>query len=101
MNNLDEVFQYAVDDLANQLLGLTTEELLSRPNFGSIELDIQNKKINVGFWSQQMRDKRHHIFFKASRRVFFFLHRTYISGVVFDANLPARKMNDEELGQHD
>ena len=101
MNSLDEVFQCAVDDLANQLLKLPAAELLSRPNFGSMEIDVQNRKIEVGFWSYEMSDNQHHIFFKASRRVFLFLHKTYISGVVCDANLRIRKMNLEELGQHD
>jgi hypothetical protein len=101
MNSLDEVFQCAVDDLANQLLKWPAAELLSRPKFGSIEIAIQSRKVKVGFWSYEMSGGQHHIVFKTSRRVFFFLHKTYISGVVFDENSPVRKMNYEELGQHD
>ncbi len=101
MKSFDEVFQCAVDDLANQLLKLPATELLNRPNFELIEVDIQCRKIKVGFWSHEMSNGQHHIVFKASRRVFFFLHKTYVSGVVFDENLLVRKMNYEELGQHD
>ena len=101
MSSLDETIQREVDELANRLLDIPRAELLSRPNFGTVEIDIKKNKIKVGYWLYEMSNNQHHIIFKACRRVFFFLHKTYISGIVIEANSSVRKMNNDESGEYD
>lgn len=72
MSSLDEIFQREVDELANRFLDLTKAELLSRPSFGTVEIDIKKNKIKVGYWLHEMSNNQHHIIFKASREYFSF-----------------------------
>lgn len=101
MNQLDDAYQQTIDNIAYQLVGLTSMELLARPDYGTLETFIGKEKVKIEFWHWQMNDDLHHIVFKASRRVFFFLHKSYINGVVFSALSPARRMTNEEIGFHD
>jgi hypothetical protein len=101
MNQLNDAYQETIDNIAYQLVGLTSTELLARPEYGQLETTIGKEKVKIGFWHWQMSDDLHQIVFKANRRVFFFLHKSYINGVVFSALSPARRMTNEEIGLHD
>jgi hypothetical protein len=101
MNEVDQCYQAAVDRLAADLLARSPRELVEHPEYGVLHQQIGGTSEAVGFWHYPFSDDRHHIVFKAERRVFLFLHRSYVSGVVFGRDTAPRLMTPEEAGDYD
>ena len=101
IRGIDNKYQYVVDEEARKLLQLKPEKLLEIPFAGIVNGVISNRKIDIGYWHYEFSEENHHVFFKASRRVFLFLHKSYISGIVFGINTLPRLMTDEECGAYD
>lgn len=100
MSDKDERYQRAVDELAGALLRLPVSELLQQRDYGDYTRTVDGEDIAVGFWHYDF-DGVHHIALKAERRVFLFLWRSYINGVVFGHESPPRLMTPEEIGAYD
>jgi len=98
---MDMAYQQVVDALAAELLRLYPRDLLAQPDYGSMTRKVGETSIEVGCWHYAFDDERHHIVFKAERRVFLFLYRCYTSGVVFGTNVEPRLMTPKEAGDYD
>ena len=101
MSAIDREYQRAVNELAEELLQLSSRELLKRPEYGIVTVHARGTEIEVGFWHYSFDPEKHHLVFKAERRLFLFLHRSYMSGVVFGLNTRPRLMTPEECGEYD
>ena len=100
MSDTDRQYQDVVDRLAADLLSLSPSELLARPEYGIVEREVSGEEVPVGFWHHAF-DYGHHIYFKTSRRMWWFVSRSYINGVVFDEDSPPRLMTLAEAGDYD
>ncbi|GAB5534007.1 MAG: hypothetical protein Rubg2KO_02560 [Rubricoccaceae bacterium] len=101
MNKTDQSYQSIVDELATELLDRQPNELIVHPDYGTHRRQVSDDMAEVGFWHYPFSDDKHHIVFKTSRRVFLFLYRSYVNGVVFGRNTPPRLMTPEEAGDYD
>lgn len=100
MNTIDILYQNAVEKETERLLKLSVDDVLKIDNYGSIEKDIDGKKIMIGFWHYKFNDNLHHIFFQAERKVFLFLHKKYLSGIKIEEG-KVSKLNSREIGDYD
>lgn len=100
MSDKDERYQRAVDELAGDLLRLPVDELLQQRDFGDYTRAVDGEDIAVAFWHHDF-DGVHHIVLKTERRVFLFLWRSYVNGVVFGPDSQPRLMTPEEAGAYD
>ena len=101
MSAKDREYQHVVDRLAEELLRLTPRELLAQPDYGSVKREARGSETSVAFWHHAFSPEKHHIVFKASRSLFLFFGRSYISGVVFSSNTSPRLMTPSEAGDYD
>ena len=88
MSDIDRQCQEIVDRLAAKLLTLSPDELLARPEYGVLHYEVSGETVPVGFWHHAF-DRGHHIYFKLHRRWFWFMSKTYLSGVVFGPDSPS------------
>lgn len=99
MNKIDKKYQSAVDKAAKELSLKTSNELISMPDWGSMEsLD----KIQLGYSKWKKDSDILHIHILAERAVFPFprLYRKYHAGIAIE-NETIRLLNDNELGEYD
>src|SRR5262245_36807788 len=102
MIEIDRQFQQVVDDLANEFLLHSEEELAAQPDYGFISRKLDGRDLSVAFWHYTLRDYTEHIVFITQRRLLLpFFYRKFISGVVFGPTVKPRLMTDEETGDYD
>ena len=99
MNMNDKKYQNAVDKVAKELSTKTINELISMPDWGSIE---NYENIQLGYSKLKRDDGVLQIHILAQRTVFPFprLYRKYHAGIVIE-NRNIRMLNDMELGEYD
>jgi len=101
MSKIDNQYQKIVDEEAKKLLELKLQELLEIPDYGTVTSSLGEKEVSIGFWHHEFSKEDHHIYFKTERRVFLFLYRSYISGIIFGTSTSPRLMTPEECSQYD
>ena len=102
MTGLDGQYQKVLDDLAEEFLQRSLEELADQPNYGSITRQMDGHDLSVAYWHYEIDDDIDHIVFVLSRRLLVpFFHRKFISGLVFGLTTEPRLMTDEEAGAYD
>ena len=99
MSDIDRQCQEIVNGLANELLALSPDELLARPEYGVFDSEVDGEAVPVGFWHYDFGDE-HHIHFKLSRRWFWFIHKSYVSGVIFGPDSAPRLMTPLEADEY-
>ncbi|WP_194778607.1 hypothetical protein [Pararhodonellum marinum] len=99
MNRKDKKYQNAVDMVAKELSLKTINELISMPDWGSIE---NHDNIQLGYSKWKRDDDILHIHILAQRAVFPFprLCRKYHAGIAIE-NGNIRTLTDKELGEYD
>jgi len=99
MNMNDKKYQNAVDKVAKELSTKTINELISMPNWGSIE---NHENIQLGYSKWKRDDDVLQIHILAQRTVFPFprLYRKYHAGIAIE-NGNIRILNEKELGEYD
>lgn len=99
MNMHDKKFQNIVDKAAKELSMKSTNELISMPDWGSIE---NQENIQLGYSKWKRDDDVLHIHILAQRTVFPFprVYRKYHAGIAIE-NESIRMLNDRELGEYD
>jgi hypothetical protein len=101
MSAIEREYQQALNGLAEELLQLSSRDLLTRPEYGIVTVQARGTDVEVGYWHYEFDPEKHHLVFKVERRLFLFFHRSYISGVVFGLNTRPRLMTPEECGEYD
>ena len=102
MNKIDVQYQQVVNDLAEELLLRSPEELAEQPDYGSVTRQIDGNDLSVAVWHYQRKENADHIVFITERRLLIpGLYRKFISGVVFGPTTNPRLMTDEEVGDYD
>jgi hypothetical protein len=102
MSDIDTRYQKVVNELADEFLRLSPEELAKQPDYGSIMRQMNEKNIEVAFWHYQLKDYTDHIVFIIGRRLLIpCFSRKFISGVVFGPTTVPRFMTDDEAGAYD
>jgi len=102
VNKIDAQYQQVVNDLAEEFLRRSPEELAEQPDYGSITRQIDGSDLSVAFWHYQRKGNVDHIVFITERRLrIAFFNRKFISGVVFGPTTSPRLMNGEEVGDYD
>ena len=102
VNDIDARHQQVVNDLADEFLRLSPEELAEQPDYGSIMRQMDGKNIEVAFWHYKLKDYTDHIVFIISRRLLIpCFCRKFVSGVVFGPTTIPRLMTDDEAGAYD
>jgi hypothetical protein len=100
MGKIDQLFQDAVDFEANKLLTCSENDITNTDDFGSIEIIIQDKKIDIGWWKYKIDEHHYHIVFKTFRKTFFYFHRPYLSGIKLYNGI-IENLSNYELGNYD
>ena len=102
VNKIDEQYQQVVNDLADEFLRRSPEELAEQPDYGSIARQMEGDDVSVALWHYQLKDDIDHIVFITGRRLLIpFFYRKFISGVVFGPTTNPRLMTEEEVGDYD
>lgn len=99
MSDTDRQCIEVVNGLAAELLALSPAELLARPEYGVFDREVNGQKVGVAFWHYVFGDE-HQIGFQLSRRWFWFVRTSYVSGIVFGAGLKPRLMTPLEADNY-
>ena len=99
MSDTDRQCIAMVNELAAELLTLSPDELLARPEYGVFDRDVNGRNVGVAFWHYAFGDE-HRIGFQLSRRWFWFVRTSYVAGVVFGAEVKPRLMTPLEADDY-
>ena len=99
MNKNDMKYQNAVDKAAKELSLKTINELISMPDWGTLD---SRTNIELGYSKWKKDSDILHIHILAERTVFPFprLNRKYHAGIAIE-NKTIRLLTDKELGEYD
>lgn len=97
MKNKDKIFQNAVDAIRDELLSCKTEELKCFEHYSKQE----RNGVTAGIWNHKISENEYHLVVQAQRRVFLFLWRNYLSGIVIKGLSQVDKMPDFHVASYD
>jgi hypothetical protein len=102
VKKIDAHYQRVVDDLADEFLRRSPEELSEQPDYGSIPRQIDGDDVSVAFWHYRLKENVDHIVFITERRLLIpSFYRKFISGVVFGPTTNQRLMTEKEVGNYE
>lgn len=98
---VDREYQSALDNLADDYVVLSTEQLSEIPDYGSLNINVFGSHRGVGYWNYKFPDNVNHLVFSTSRKIVLFLSRKYVSGIVYGERMDPRLMSLDECAQYD
>jgi hypothetical protein len=100
MNELDALYQRAVDEQAQLLLTRGTAATQALPDFGSFTVMINDQPVSCGFWHYRLSEAEH-VVFQLQRKLRFNFYRKYLSGVKVTSDNTICLLTDDEAAEYD
>lgn len=100
MNELDTLYQQAVDEQAQALLIRGADAARAVPDYGSLPVLIHGQAISCGFWHYRLGTVEH-IVFQLQRKLRLGFYRKYLSGVKVTADDKVGLLTSDEVAAYD
>ena len=97
MQNKDQLFQDSVDQIRDELLSWNPEKLTCLEYYSEQE----KSGIKIATWHHKLNENESHVVIQAQRRVFLFLWRNYLSGVIVKNLTQVDNMPDSQVANYD
>ena len=99
--NPDMLYQQAVDNEAKRLLGYSSDEITSFPDYGSFLAYIAGHEQKGGFWHHKFSSGTQHIYFQLNRKLVFGFYKNYLVGIKMNQDGSVALLTDEEVADYD
>jgi hypothetical protein len=102
VNKIDARYQQVVNDLADEFVRRSPEELAEQSDYGSITRQMDGDDVSIAFWHYRLKENTDHLVFITERRLLIpFFYKKFIRGVAFGPTTNPRVMTEEEVGDYD
>lgn len=96
----DIIYQEALKNEVDKFILQPVDTLKTLNDYGSIIVDKDSFKINIGWWKYEVNKDTFHFVFKTSRRSLLIFRKPFLDGIKIIENKIERLVG-RELGEYD